>query len=126
RIRRQPVQTAAGGRGTETTRQTMSPYLRAYEAYHSDGEPYIPWSDALDFHLQKGVVISDERVFLMARRVRMDWPDEDHVSFRVADDGNDWHVWAAAGTLSALLPFIKQHGAGNISFQRRHSRIRRL
>ena len=50
----------------------MSPYLQAFDAYHAAGEPFIPWTDALDFHLQHGATFSSSRLFLMARPVRMD------------------------------------------------------
>jgi hypothetical protein len=105
----------------------MSPYLSAYEAYHAAGEPYIPWTDALDFHLQHGLVISKPEVFLMARRVVMAWPDEVQVSFRIADaaEADGWHVWSAAGPLRKLLGIAEEVGARAAAFQRRTGRVHR-
>lgn len=109
----------------------MKPYLSAHAAYHKGGAPYIPWIDALDFHLQHGLVISDRQTFLMARPVVMAWPDIDHVSFRRPDPAageiaDGWHVWSAAGDLLPLIHHGWSKGATAVSFQRRgNERIHR-
>lgn len=106
----------------------MSPYLSAHAAYHRDGEPWIPWVEALDFHLQHGVVVSDGNAFLMARRVLSSWPDHQHLSLcTVAEDevADGWHVWSAAGGLEALLEIARRHPAAEITFQRRDERLHR-
>lgn len=107
----------------------MSPYLRAHEAYHRDGEPWIPWVDALDFHLQHGVVISTPECFIMARRVVAAWPDHHHLTLRAVADGDAadaWHVWSAAGSLDALLDISRRHPSRQITFQRRDERLHRV
>jgi len=105
----------------------MSPYLQAYESYHSAGEPYIPWTEALDFHLQHGLVVSSPEVFLMARKVVMAWPDEVHVSFRIAEtaEADGWHVWSASGSLGKIMEIAEQQGAKAAAFQRRTGRVHR-
>ena len=107
----------------------MSPYLQAHEAYHRDGAPWIPWVDALDFHLQHGVVISIARCFIMARRVVSSWPDHHHLTLRAVaeeDAPDGWHVWSAAGPLDALLEIAREHPAREITFQRRNERLHRV
>ena len=106
---------------------TMSPYLKAHESYHAAGEPYLPWTEALDFHLQHGLVVSTPEVFLMARKVVMAWPDDLHVSFRMPEDdeADGWHVWCAAGPLGKIMEIAKQQGAEAAAFQRRTGRVHR-
>lgn len=105
----------------------MTPYLKAFEVYHQDGEPHIPWIDVLDFHLQNGVVISNRSVFLMARPVDMAGTDESHLSLfmhpHIKRDG--WHVWAAVGPIRSLLSIANQYSARKASFQRRNHRLHR-
>jgi len=105
----------------------MSPYLKAHEAYHSAGDPYIAWAEALDFHLQHGLVVSTPEVFLMARKVVMAWPDDAHVSFRMPEAGeaDGWHVWCAAGPLGKIMEIAEQQGARAAAFQRRTGRVHR-
>lgn len=102
----------------------MSPYLAAHRAYHSAGPPDIPWTTALDFHLQVGIVHSDDRLFVMARRVDPTGTDAEHLSLTPFQAGDGWHVWVAAGDTGALLDFAIAHRCrldAVISF----SRIRR-
>lgn len=106
-----------------------SPYLRAYEAYHRDGAPWIPWVDALDFHLQHGMVMATADYFLMARRVVSAWPDYDHLTLCTVAAGEEtdgWHVWSAAGALEALRELARRHPAREITFQRRNERLHRV
>lgn len=86
----------------------MTPYLSAFDAYHAHGKPFTPWTVALDWHLQHGVVIARPDAFLMARRVASAAEDGEHLTLR-PPHGTEvldcWHVWAAAGDLRALLDF---------------------
>lgn len=107
----------------------MSPYLKAHEAYHRGGAPWVPWCDALDFHLQHGVVISNERTFLMARPVVMGWHDHFHATLHAVREGeaaDGWHVWSAAGALDVLLDIARGSGAEMASYQRRTARVHRV
>lgn len=112
----------------------MSPYLQAFDAYHAAGEPFIPWTDALDFHFQHGAIISNADSFLMARQVPFGlleqhptlthWPHLD-------PDSPAWHVWSAAGQLDSLLDLADRHklpGHALITFQRgaRSNRVHRM
>lgn len=101
----------------------MSPYLRAHEVYHRHGEPGVPWLDALDFHLQAGLVISDHRRFLMARPVDPAVEDLathlDLAHVLAVTQRGTWHVWAASGPLSSFLDLINRYDAAAISWQRR-------
>jgi hypothetical protein len=106
----------------------MTPYLRAFHAYHRDGPPHIPWIAALDFHLQHGTVISNSKVFAMYRPVEWNAPDWAHLSLLPFKDpfpkSCAVHVWSAAGDLSQILDLtrIETHA----SFQRRNSRLHRV
>ena len=98
----------------------MSPYLQAFDAYHAAGEPFIPWTDALDFHLQHGATFSSSRLFLMARPVRMDATHQ-HPTLSAFPKGDAWHVWSAAGNLRDILRLeaVQQlHPSTLITFQR--------
>jgi hypothetical protein len=105
-------------------------YLQAFEAYHADGEPFMAWTLALDWHLQHGVVVATERVFVMARAVDGDRPEEhallvDHAVGSAAANGRVWHVWSAAGDMRELLRLGVLHGATEVTFQRRGGRLHR-
>lgn len=102
----------------------MTPYLLAFQAYHRDGDPHIPWTTALDFHLQHGTVISTPSAFIMFRAVDWDSPDAEHLSLIAFPDSDDVHIWAAAGylpTLQSLHGFYRY-----ASFQRRNNRLHRV
>jgi len=101
---------------------TSSPYLAAFDAYHARGEPWTPWTTALDYHLQHGVVISTDRVFLMARRVPSAADDAAHLTLSPphgTEPLDCWHVWAAAGDLGALLSIAAEFPLPWISWSRR-------
>lgn len=100
----------------------MNPYLQAFHAYHARGEPWTPWTQALDWHLQHGLVISLDCAFLMARRVPSAADDHAHLTLSLphATDVLDcWHVWAAAGDLGTLLAIAADHPLPWISWSRR-------
>lgn len=86
--------------------------------------------EALDFHLQHGVVIAKPECFMMARRVFSHWPDYYHLELRAAleEDGvpDAWHVWSAAGPLAELLEIARRHPAREFTFQRRSDRLHRV
>lgn len=102
----------------------MSPYLQAFEAYHRGGRVETPWSAALDFHLQTGIVHATPTAFVACR-----WVPEDADPMEICDLVNlagkratMLHVWTAAGDLSEILAFYPGHlqGSGLVSFQRGH------
>lgn len=107
----------------------MTPYLAAFEEYHRTEVPEIPWTTALDFHLQHGVVISDTRAFLMARPVPVEWHDDRHTELDPFPwEGGpfpSWHIWSAAGDLDRILTIAERYGAIFASFQRRNRRVHR-
>jgi hypothetical protein len=111
----------------------MTPYLRAYEAYHRDGEPHIPWTTALDFHLQHGLVYASPCLFFMGRFVPSFAPDHEHpdlIPFPCAPGFagafSDFHVWSAAGNLGLLLNEAAEHCVETLTFQRRNNRLHRV
>lgn len=107
----------------------MSPYLRAHAAYHAGGIPPWSWTEVLDFHLQCGVVISTPEAFIMARRVRSDAPLTDHFTLSPLtsqEDGDCWHIWAASGSLEALLLIADRYRAPWVSFMRRDDTLPRI
>jgi hypothetical protein len=105
----------------------MTPYLSAFEEYekHDRG---VSWTDALDFHLQRGAVISTPDAFVMARPVDVDWEDDLHVMLRhLSTDEQCWHVWAVAGSLKELLTLAHLHGVRWVTYQRHgQDRLRRV
>lgn len=100
----------------------MNPYLHAWDAYHARGAPWTPWTVALDWHLQHGLVIATPAAFLMARPVPSAADDAAHLTLSLPQ-GTDlldcWHVWAAAGDLGALLAIAADHPLPWISWSRR-------
>jgi len=104
----------------------MSPYLLAHSLYQSQ-HPDIPWTDALDFHLQHGTVISTPEVFLMLRPVRFADADVVHLSLTATPGNCDaLHLWMAAGNLRALLRESHRFPMAKwITFTRRDGRMRR-
>ena len=104
----------------------MKPYLRAFHEYqrHERGET---WTDALDFHLQHGVVVSTPEVFGMIRPVGEYWPEAwetelipyEHATTR-------WHVWVVAGDLAKLLTLAGVHGVATVSYQRHGQQVMRV
>lgn len=96
----------------------MSPYLRAFHLYTAADRGWS-WTDAIDIHHQRGAVISLPHVFLMARRVRHDWPDDWHLDLSRHDPAGDtWHVWAAAGDWRSILPLAASTRVPRLSYQR--------
>lgn len=90
------------------------------------------WMD-LEAHLVHGVVISVPRVFVMGRRVRHDWTDEQLLDPWLTDDerGDCWHVWLASGparevveAAPARLPWVSWERAGKV-FRVRTERVER-
>lgn len=99
----------------------MNPYLSAFDAYHAAGTPHIPWTEALDFHLQHGVIFSTSSLFLMARPLPRGTPLEEHPTLTAYLGGTTWHVWSAAGDLREMirLPAVQRlHPGTDITFQR--------
>lgn len=106
----------------------MTPYLQAFQEYEKldRGES---WTDALDFHFQRGAVISLPGVFVMARRVQLGWEDDLHTMLGpvAGVSSSCWHVWAAAGNLRELLTLAGTYGVRWISYQRHgESRVRKV
>lgn len=105
----------------------MSPYLVAYQTYHRE-PPGIPWVDAIDFHLQHGFVYSSPTAFLLARPVRWDAPDSEHLELapHTNPDPHAWHIWAAAGDLREIIQIGLRVRAELLSYQRRNHRLHRV
>lgn len=100
----------------------MSPYLTAFEKYHIDGPPAYSWREVMEFHLQFGAVIATPGAFIMARRVWAGSPPEVQLSLsplQSLEEGDCWHVWAAAGSLEALAMIADHHRVPFVSFLRR-------
>ena len=107
----------------------MNPYLAAFEAYHADGDPFIPWTEAVDFHFQHGTIFSTSSLFLMARPIPRGIPLEEHPTLTAYLGGTTWHIWSAAGDLREMLHLPatrKLHPGTLITYQRgaRDARIR--
>lgn len=99
----------------------MTPYLTAYNLYHSAGEMDVSWTEAIDYHAQRGAIIATPYLFVMARPVSPDWPENWHSDISHAQAGTSrvWHIYAAAGDLHGLLCLAKSHGISHVTFHRR-------
>lgn len=73
------------------------PFADAAAVY--DREPCArPFVEDFEAHLRYGWVISTPSLFLMARPVRSDWPEDVVLNpFALPDSPDMWHVWLAAG-----------------------------
>jgi len=110
----------------------MTPYLAAFRAYHRE-PPGVPWTVAVELHLQRGWVVSTPALFVMARPVCAAWPDAEildlHSTARQLPGPYDcWHVWAASGAVAALLDCARHYdpAVGWASFQRRGYAVHRV
>ncbi len=96
----------------------MTPYLRAFEVY-GKADRGVSWTDALDYHLQFGAVVSTPEFFAMLRPVELFWDDVEHTAMNCRAPHSDvWHVWTLAGDLKAALAMACQHGITWVTFQR--------
>jgi hypothetical protein len=104
----------------------MPPYLTAYHKYH-ERPPAIGWTHALDFHLQHGMILSTPDCFVMLRPIPDDAADADIIALKnwPIPSPTTWHIWMAAGNLTALLGLAKFHRIEHLTFQRRDERVRK-
>ena len=106
----------------------MTPYLAAHSDYIT-ADRELSWSDALEIHLQLGAVVSTPDAFVMARPVYFHWEDQKHLDpFQISPPTlGTWHVWAAAGSVNALLTIARAHNVREVTFQRHgQQRLRRM
>lgn len=77
----------------------MSPFERAF-AMHPSAKEFLA---VLEAHLAHGRVVSTDRLFLIARPVWSDWPEERLLDpWEHAPEGDAWFCWDLAGDLYAL------------------------
>lgn len=100
----------------------MSPYLRAFETYHTGGQGLYRWKDLLEAHFQFGAVISTPTGFLMAWPCHTSIP-ETHTRLlsplQFTTPPDCWHIWIAAGDLHELLTHASLHPLPFVSWHRR-------
>lgn len=77
----------------------MSPAETA-AAMHNDGG--TPFDAAVAGHFLYGVVISTPRLFLLARPVRSDEPDQWCNLAHIPSEPDAWYIWCAVGSLEEL------------------------
>jgi len=108
----------------------MSPYTTAWSTWHSQGRPVISWEELIAHFFCFGVVISTPDAFILARPMRADDSDTEHLRLsrlQSPPDADCWNVWLAAGRLTTLLALHDQRPLPWISFCRRgEDRIRRV
>lgn len=105
----------------------MSPYLAAHAAYHSGPPPDCPWATLLDCLLQCGTVISTPALFIMARPCRAADPPGNHGvidPLQFPENPDCWHIFLAAGDLSALRMMAPPVIYPWVSYFRRDGRLR--
>lgn len=84
----------------------MTPFDHAARWHHHHGGD-MEFSEVIEAHAQGGVVIITPEVFWLARRVKHDWPEERICNpWAVAEDGDCWLVWLAAGDWRTWPRFI--------------------
>jgi hypothetical protein len=102
-------------------------YLRAHALHlSSGGDP--DWTTLLDFHFQHGTVISRPDLFLLARPVIFDWPDDDHASLTHVPSHlvpDCWHIWLTVGHLDTILTLAHENHLPFVTWQRRRHRLHR-
>lgn len=108
----------------------MTPYLRAWHAWHALGEPAIPWNELLTFFLHHGCVVNTPAAFILCRALPVGLADEEHnrlSPLQFTHEADCWNVWLAAGRLDSLLLLGAKRPLQWVSFSRRgESRIRRV
>lgn len=107
----------------------MSPYRRAWQAWHSLGAPAIGWDELLTFFLHHGCVVNTPQAFILCRALPVDLADEAHnalLPLQFTQPADCWNVWLAAGRLDFLLHLAGTDPLPWVSFSRRgEARIRR-
>lgn len=99
----------------------------AWDVYHARGVPGWSWNESLTAHLHHGIVVSTDRVFVMARRVDAAGEDAQHLSpLQWRDGGDCLNIWIAAGDIGSFLRLENWEPTPWISFLRRDNlRVRR-
>ena len=99
----------------------MTPFHRAAQ-WHLTHCPDHPLAPIVEAHFQNGYVFNTPELFIMARQVSYEWPDEEILDPWQSDpQGSVWHVWLYAGDMKAItklipydLPYITFHRRGNL------------
>ena len=99
----------------------MTPYQRA-AAWHHRLRSGWTFEEVIEAHGQMGFIHSTPDVFVMARRVDVDWEPETFSDLEfTAPAGECWHVWLLAGDFRAAmaflpepLPFVSFHRRGKL------------
>ena len=92
----------------------------AWHAAHGGGE--MSFMEVIAAHGRHGYVVATPEFFLLGRRVMRDWDDDRRCDpWQVAEDGDTWHVWLAAGEwegwerfLPYPLPWVSFHRKGRL------------
>lgn len=102
----------------------MNPYLQAHEEYHRYGVPGWSWDEILTEHLHHGAMVATDEAFILARKVRREWPQErlfDLSEVESSPQADCWMVWIAAGRLDSLLWLSRSCQLHWVAFTRRDS-----
>jgi hypothetical protein len=101
----------------------MTPIEKAVAWYEELKNP-VPFEEILFAHCALGRVVEMQDVFIMARPVRHDWPDDrmcDPWDVATPHEADCWHVYLAAGDwLRAVafapyaLPWVSWHRRGQL------------
>ena len=102
----------------------MTPYERA-AAWHHRLRSGWTFEEVIEAHGQMGFIHSTPDVFVMARRVDVDWEPETFSDLEfTAPAGECWHVWLLAGDFRAAMAFLPEP-LPFVSFHR-HGKLRIL
>lgn len=84
----------------------LTPYQRAQAVYLA--EPCArPFAEDLQWHLRLGWVVATPTLFMLARRVRHDWPDSRLLSPWYVDPNGDavW-IWLMSGDMAEAVTSV--------------------
>ena len=104
---------------------SITPFEQAHD-FHAGLRSKWQFHQVIEKHALHGYVVITPTVFWLARRVWHDWPDDRLCDlYEVAEDGDCWHVWLAAGDWSGWqdwiptwLPWVSYHRRGQLRVRR--------
>jgi hypothetical protein len=111
----------------------MTPFETAAR-WHNARSPDVLFTVPLEAHLQTGYVFNTPELFIMARRISTDWPEDCILDpWLTNPEGDAWHVWLYAGEILAIpplipyfLPYVTFHRKGKFKIHRMEHLLRFL
>ena len=100
----------------------MNPFSTAAH-WHLGHCPETHFREIVEAHFQSGYVISTPELFILARRIKVDWQEARILDpWQYHPEGDAWHIWLFAGSLPAIpaiipyrLPYVTFHRGDRLS-----------